>query len=906
MNDLSEYSPMNIAENFSRKAIESPNNIAIVSGELQTSYGELYISAIDLSLELRNFNVEVDGPIAILAAKNLELIQCVLGAAFSGRTFFILDESYPTEKLVAMCNVAKPTTLIHRPQSKTVATEIIAATSTIASSAAITYKTNSNPHRIQWSAHPTDNNQPAYLLFTSGTTGVPKCIQIGHEPLNHFVSWYVKEFKPTEESTFSLLSGIGHDPVLRDIFVPLAIGAAIHIPPKDFHLKPKRAFTWLFDSKVSYIHLTPQMVKVISSGADVGQLLPELNFAFFGGDTLTTRHISDLKRIAPNVQIVNFYGSSETPQAMGYHVVTSFDLDPIPIGTGIEGVDLRILRPDLSTANVFEKGQIAITTRFLAMGYLGDDALSNEKFIYLTNDHKPDKLTYLTGDMGYMRDDHRIVSNGRSDDQVKVRGFRIELNEINENILDIDFVDDSVTLAIADEDGENKLVTFLKLAKHAQHIDNFSSKLKTLLEQKLPAYAVPNTFIQVNSFPLLPNGKIDRQSLRELHKAQAQTVECNSEGTDIENLTAEFQKILGVSKIDPKLAFCELGADSLSYIRAAIVLEKYLGHEPADWENTPLENLVAQRKTKSGHLSQIGTTVLIRAVSIILVLMGHFEIINIPGSTTLLLFITGWSIGKYQLTPITKNKSPVLLLNTFAYIAIPTFIFNAFVTFKNSKVVDWSVIFLVNNFTSSPFLIDGYWYLNVLLQSLLIIITLLSIPFLVKKIEDDSFKFFSAAAVISIGIAIIDFYLQNSVPKLTPLQKIWVIFVGISFALAKSGKQRFIVFTLILTIGFDQYYRYGYSFMPVVLALFALIFSRVKVLSALVNPISNLAGGSLFIYLSHLQIKGLIDKTVFAGNKSIYLAAALIGGVAMWRVWDHIYEPIKRRIRIITDSRGGA
>jgi len=160
-----------------------------------------------------------------------------------------------------------------------------------------------------------DLQRRAYIAFTSGTSGEPKGIAGRFEPVAHFVDWYIQEYQVDQSDRFSLLSGLAHDPLLRDIFVPLAAGARVVVPEPELIGNPNGLLSWFSEQQISCAHITPAMCRVLTAST-LDHQLPALRLAGFGGDRLTLDTVAALQRFAPRVQAVNFYGATETPQVM--------------------------------------------------------------------------------------------------------------------------------------------------------------------------------------------------------------------------------------------------------------------------------------------------------------------------------------------------------------------------------------------------------------------------------------------------------------------------------------------------------------------------------------------------------------------------------------------------------------
>jgi acyl-coenzyme A synthetase/AMP-(fatty) acid ligase/acyl carrier protein len=414
----------------------------------------------------------------------------------------------------------------------------------------------------------------AYIAFTSGTTGEPKGIAGTFEPVAHFVDWYVDHYGIVAADKFSLLSGLSHDPLLRDIFVPLAAGASISIPAAEALAQPDQLLQWFAKTAITRTHLTPAMGRLLtSSRLDIQ--CPALRMAGFGGDRLTLDVVDALQKIAPNVQAVNFYGTTETPQVMAVYAVPSQGAGAVaavlPIGAGIEGVQLLVLDEKLNICAPGQTGQIGIRTPYLTEGYIAGADTSR----YLRNPHRHDDSDriYLTGDKGRFRLDGMVEYLGRMDQQIKIRGFRIEPAEIQVVINRLDLVRESIVTPALDLRGDPCLVAYLVLEAEAE---GWQDLLKASLRQQLPDYMMPALFIVLDRIPLTPNGKLNRLALPDpaAHWQQREYVAPRSEYE--REIALIWQAVMKVERVSVVDNFFDIGGHSLLAVQIVTrVKEKY-------------------------------------------------------------------------------------------------------------------------------------------------------------------------------------------------------------------------------------------------------------------------------------------------------------------------------------------
>ena len=376
-------------------------------------------------------------------------------------------------------------------------------------------------------------NDTAYILFTSGTTGSPKAIATQHCAFPHFLGWYVKTFDPLPEDRFSMLSGLSHDPLMRDIFVPLSIGASVCIPKPDFMKLPRRLLQWMGSTGITFAHLTPSLGRLLTRAAQPGvQPMPVLRRAFFGGEPLRFSDVRQFHNVAPNALVVNCYGASETPQIIAYQIIDA-PLDEgvdgqVPLNKSIDDVQMLILREDGSMAEDNEAGEICVRTRYLAKGYLGPSTAASERFVANPFNASKDPLDriYKTGDIGRFLPGLGIEFVGRTDDQIKLRGFRVELGEVEDALRNCPMVSNGAVVVDSSID-DPALYAFVEVASGFD-----SNECKKRLARILPNYMVPRELFALPTLPHTPNGKLDRAFLLSLvrNPGSSESPECSLHG----------------------------------------------------------------------------------------------------------------------------------------------------------------------------------------------------------------------------------------------------------------------------------------------------------------------------------------------------------------------------------------
>ena len=417
----------------------------------------------------------------------------------------------------------------------------------------------------------------AYIAFTSGSTGSPKGILGLHGSLSHFIPWQQYRYGFGTEDRFSLLSGLSHDPLHRDVFTPLQTGGSIAVPDPEQIGSPGYLAAWMRDERVTVANLTPAMGQLLAEGGGVGSL-PALRLAFVVGDILTRRDVLRLQELAPELVCVNHYGSTETQRAVGYYVVPPRETvgvpEVLPLGHGIADVQLLVVNAAGKLAGVGEVGEIWARSPHVALGYLGEPERTAERFVVNPWTGDPADRAYRTGDLGRYLPGGDVTFAGRADQQVKVRGFRIELGEIESVLGRHPEVREAAVVARGDG-SDKRLVAYVVPSDGSADI----AALRAFLRERLPDYMVPSAWVPLAALPLTPNGKLDRRALPEPPE-EGSTGDTVAPRSLAEELVTEiWREVLGRERIGVHDDFFDLGGHSLLATQVIARIRNALGVE---------------------------------------------------------------------------------------------------------------------------------------------------------------------------------------------------------------------------------------------------------------------------------------------------------------------------------------
>ena len=508
------------------RAAEAPERVAVESQDGVVTYGELDRRTTRLARILRASGAAREEVVAVYGARSSGMVWALIGILKSGAAFTVLDPRYPPPRLLAQLESCRPRVLLRlaaagrlpEPLSGWAARSgITCIDESIAGGLAADALADDVETSAPVEIGPDD---AACIGFTSGSTGVPKGIVGRHGPLTHFLPWMATRFGLRADDRFSLLAGLAHDPLQREIFTPLCLGASVVIPPPETYADPVLLAAWLARSQVSVTHLTPALGQLLLQGAGTAgspASLPDLRLAFFVGDRLRASDVAQLIRLAPALTTVNFYGTTETQRAVGYHVVEPAVASgaeraghTIPLGRGIADVQLLVLNAAGRQCGLGELGEIHVRSPHLARGYLGDEALTAERFLANPAIHLAGDRLYRTGDLGRLLPDGEVTFAGRADTQVKIRGFRVELSEVEAVLASHPAVADVVVVSREDGDDHRRLVAYVVETSGASPDHG---ELGAWVADRLPTYMVPAQIVRLAALPVTPNGKLDVRAL---------------------------------------------------------------------------------------------------------------------------------------------------------------------------------------------------------------------------------------------------------------------------------------------------------------------------------------------------------------------------------------------------------
>ncbi len=483
---------------FGRITKSTGNSIATIFNGDAISYSELDEMSDRFAKGIINKGIEPGSIIALGLYNDIDLIPTLLAIWKANCVYLPIDPNYPVGRIEMMLKHACPKLLISKK-------ELISKFSHFKIPS---YFIDENENITNIEARKPELGDLAYLMYTSGSTGVPKGIIVDHFALKHSATAY-NELHP--EKHIALVSGsISFDPSLLTIVSTLAKGGTLCLYDNRDGIDMTHAqniVDLIEKNSVSFILSTPSFYsKIVQQNAP----LLSLKNVDLCGEDIPSSLIDLHARISPNATLFNAYGPTEYAMGVTAGVVydsTEKKIFPVTIGKPFSCNKIYLLDSNLKRVNAKEKGEIYITGPGLARGYFNQEKLTDEKFLVL--DHLEDRpiRLYRTGDMGYLLPNEEIVFIGRSDLQVKINGHRVEIEEIEKCICKHPQIEKAVVLVA--HENKNQLIAF-----SSGKMKVLPNLLEDFLSDVLPPYMIPSRFIQVKEWPLTNNGKIDKKALQ--------------------------------------------------------------------------------------------------------------------------------------------------------------------------------------------------------------------------------------------------------------------------------------------------------------------------------------------------------------------------------------------------------
>jgi amino acid adenylation domain-containing protein len=540
-------------ELFEAQAARTAEAVAVVFDDERFSYAELDRRANQIARDLLACGVRVETKVGVCAERSFEMVAALLAILKAGGAYLPLDPDFPKERLAYIIDDAEPLIVLTQERLRERLPDGVRTLSLDADAHSLSGESS---ERLDVGVRPSNL---AYVLYTSGSTGAPKGVELTHAGVVRRLEWMQDRFGLSAEDCVLQKTPYTFDVSVWEFFWPLLAGARLVLAPPGDHRDPKRLSEIIEREGVTTLHFVPSMLQAFLDCPDLPRL-ESVRRVLCGGETLTA-DIRDRFHAALSAELHHLYGPTETSiDVTAYACGRGVDETRIPIGRPLWNTQIYLLDEQYDPAPIGVAGELYVGGAGLARGYLGRPALTAERFLPNPFGGSGERL-YRTGDLARYRADGNIEFLGRIDHQVKVRGFRIELGEIEAALVRLSAVREAAVLAREDLSAEKQIVAYLVGATGA---DLEPADLRTALRRSLPEYMIPAAFVTLDALPLTTSGKVDRKALPapDIDTQIARSYAAPRNPTE-ETLCRIWAELLGLERVGIADSFFELGGHSL-------------------------------------------------------------------------------------------------------------------------------------------------------------------------------------------------------------------------------------------------------------------------------------------------------------------------------------------------------
>jgi amino acid adenylation domain-containing protein len=484
-----------------------PTKLSFVDNKRGLSYEEFVLESKQIATMILQYNL-FNKPIAIFLDKNVSCLTSMMGINYSGNFYTVIDNKMPVDRIDSIFNTLKPGLVLTDAKNKDKLNDLKYEVDLLLIDE---LNDSVNEEALDKVYERIIDTNPMYILFTSGSTGVPKGVVIDHKSTISYINWFNNAFNIDSDTVFGSQTPFYFSMSVSDIFSTMTRGCTFYIIPKMNFSFPVRLIEYLNENKINTIYWVPSALSIVANFKTFDVVKPQyLKRVLFAGEVMPMKQLNIWRRAIPDALYANLFGPTETVDICSYYIVDRefMDDETLPIGKHCDNCDLMVVNDKGEEVSEGEEGELYVRGSFLSSGYYNNEEKTKEMFVQNPlNKAFPEKV-YKTGDIVKYNDRRELIYISRKDFQIKHMGYRIELGEIESACGAISDIDSCV--CIYDKDNDKIILYYVA--------DMDEMQVLSLVKKKVPNYMWPQEVIKLETMPYNANGKIDRKHLSNLYK----------------------------------------------------------------------------------------------------------------------------------------------------------------------------------------------------------------------------------------------------------------------------------------------------------------------------------------------------------------------------------------------------
>ncbi len=489
----------------------SPDKVAVIDGDNQITYSDLQRRAKSVATYIIDNTGSTNVPVLVYMKKGFEILSSFMGIMYSGSFYVPIAADMPVSRIEKIVQNLSPRLII----TDAAGMESLNSSDVLSAVPSVEYceaeKSAIDEEKICAAVDSVIDTDPIYVMYTSGSTGDPKGVVVTHRGVYDYVQWTCSEFGFTKDDVFGNQAPFYFDNSILDIYSSLLVGATVAIIPEALFNFPVKLPEYIDDMGITVIFWVPTvMINVANSGVLEKVKMSRLKKVLFCGEVMPNAQLNIWRRHFPGLMYANLYGPTEITDVCMYYVVDRpfKDSDPLPIGKACRNMRYVILNEENNAAKPNEIGELCIAGTGVSLGYFNNPQNTNAAYIQNPLNTAYFERLYRTGDLAFVNDEGLVMFVGRKDSQIKIKGNRVELGEIENAAMCIE----GVTGACAALDEVNVRIVLFVETSMTVNLRQFNNQLKNYI----PKYMLPGKLITLEKFPHTANDKIDRVTLKKM------------------------------------------------------------------------------------------------------------------------------------------------------------------------------------------------------------------------------------------------------------------------------------------------------------------------------------------------------------------------------------------------------